>query len=276
MKAGVGGIIHSDEKLDKYKFTDKEIEAVKGQLGCASNDAFILVVAPKDKAQKAITAALDRASMLKNGVLGEVRKPNADGTTSFMRPIPGAARMYPETDVLPIRPDTSNIKLPELLEEKEKRYVKDFNLAKDLAHSLARSDKFLLFEQSTKDFTNVKPAFIGETLISLPKTLKRKHNINTDNIKNSDFIGIFKRLDSGELTKDPIEDILISLAKGNKVDYKKYAPLTDAELEQELRRILKESKELAFNAIMGKAMGTLKGKAEGKKIVDMLQRLTDK
>ena len=33
----------------------------------------------------------------------EVRKAEPDFSTSFLRPLPGSARMYPETDVLPVR-----------------------------------------------------------------------------------------------------------------------------------------------------------------------------
>ncbi|MFC1722836.1 Glu-tRNA(Gln) amidotransferase subunit GatE [Nanoarchaeota archaeon] len=273
VKAGVGGIIHSDEKLEKYKFSEDEIKAVKKNLGCNKKDAFILVVAEKPDAEKAIRAALDRASLLKKGVLMEVRKPNPDGTTSFMRPMPGAARMYPETDVPPIRPDLTNIELPELIEDKIKRYRSEFKLSPDLARDIARSNH-LLFEESVAKFKNIKPAFIGETIISLPKTIKRKQNLDTDKIKDQDFRGIFTRLDDGRLTKDSIETILIELAKGKGVIYENFAPLSDKDLETEIGRILKESKELKFNILVNKVMGSLKGKAEGKKIIDMLKKLT--
>src|SRR6267143_5511749 len=33
----------------------------------------------------------------------ETREPRPDGTTVYSRPLPGKARMYPETDVPPIR-----------------------------------------------------------------------------------------------------------------------------------------------------------------------------
>jgi glutamyl-tRNA(Gln) amidotransferase subunit E len=259
--------------MDKYRFTQDEVSAVRKDLGCSEKDAFILVVAPKAKAEKAIAAALDRASLLKKGVLREVRKPNPDGTTSFMRPMPGAARMYPETDVPPICVDAGGIELPELLEQKQMRYQKEFGLSSDLSKAMTRSDLFPLFESSVERFRNIKPAFIAETLVSTPKTLRRKHNVEIDNIKESDFIDIFSRLDSGKLTKGAVEDILISIAKGKPVDYGVYSPLSDEELESEIRSVLKESKGIEFNAVVGRVMGALKGRAEGRKIIEMLKRL---
>ena len=51
----------------------------------------------------------------------------------------------------------------------------------------------------------------------------------------------------------------------------KYELLSDMELFEELDAIVKESGEIAFNALIGKAMSKLKGKADGKKIVEMLE-----
>ena len=71
--------------------------------------------------------------LIKGGkkVESEVRKANADGTTSYMRPMPGAARMYPETDVKIISIDKKmlkSIKKPELISEKVLKLEKNFGL----------------------------------------------------------------------------------------------------------------------------------------------------
>ncbi len=275
-KAGVGGLIHSDENLEKYNFSSEEIASLRSSLGIGEDDkadAFILVVDKAEKAEHAIMAAIDRANLLKGGVLKEVRKPNPDGTTSFMRPMPGAARMYPETDVPPIKPDLSGIELPELLEDKMSRYISEFGLAKDLARALTRSGQFALFEEAVRDFKNIKPAFIAETLVSIPKNIKRKYGVDPDRILDDDFREIFSRLDSGRLAKGSLEDIMLSLAKGEPVDYDIFVPLSDEELESAIKDLLKESEGLEFNVIINKVMGSLRGKAEGKKIIDMLKRL---
>ena len=270
-KTGIGGIIHSDEDLKKYNFSDKEIEAVKKELS-VKDEAFVVIVAEKNTAEAAMKHVVERAKVCLTGVPREVRKANPDGTTTYMRPMPGAARMYPETDIPPIRPDVKGIVLPELLTEKKERF-KEIGLAEDLARDISKSGKNAVFEGFVSKFSNVKPAFIAETMISTPKNLKRKYNVETSSIKDSDFENIFSLLDSGKISKDAIEEILVKICKGEKVDYTKYAPMKDSELEAELKKIVKESKELEFNALVGKAMGTLKGRAEGKKIIEMLKKL---
>ncbi|MEM4359985.1 MAG: Glu-tRNA(Gln) amidotransferase subunit GatE, partial [Candidatus Bilamarchaeaceae archaeon] len=99
--AGVKGIIHSDEQMEKYGLTPQEIEGVRSALEMAENDAFVLVVAESERAKRALDKVCERASM--NYIPSETRRANPDGTTSFIRPMPGSARLYPETDIPPIR-----------------------------------------------------------------------------------------------------------------------------------------------------------------------------
>ncbi|MEK6845750.1 MAG: Glu-tRNA(Gln) amidotransferase subunit GatE, partial [Nanoarchaeota archaeon] len=138
---GVGGMIHSDEDLSKYKFSEAEIREIKQKLNVQASDAFIIIADQEEKARKGIQAALQRAELqFKVAVPREVRKANPDATTSYMRPLPGAARMYPETDVPLIRPDLKNIQIPETLEEKFLRYQKQLGLSKDLAWGILAVD----------------------------------------------------------------------------------------------------------------------------------------
>jgi glutamyl-tRNA(Gln) amidotransferase subunit E len=273
VKTGIGGIIHSDEDLGKYKFSLAETGGVEKALGRKEGDAFVIIVSDAGVAEAAMKHVLARAEMCLDGVPREVRKANPDGTTTYMRPMPGAARMYPETDIPPIRPDVSGIEVPELLTEKKARFKEKHKLAEDLARDLSKSGKHDLFEDFASRFGNVKPAFIAETMISLPKNLKRKFNVDISALSDSDFEKIFSMLDSGEITKDSVEEILLAVCKGEEVDYSKYAPLSEAELEKEIADILKESSGLEFKAVIGKVMGTLKGRADGKKIMEMLKKL---
>ncbi|MBI5880948.1 Glu-tRNA(Gln) amidotransferase subunit GatE [archaeon] len=270
-KTGIGGLIHSDEDLKKYNFSDKEIENVKKELS-VKDEAFVIIVAEKKTAESAMQHAIERSKMCLNGVPREVRRANPDGTTTYMRPMPGAARMYPETDIPPIKPDVKGIEKAELLTEKKERF-KEIGLAEDLARDISKSGKNAVFEGFVEKFSNVKPAFIAETMISMPKNVKRKYNVDVSLVKDSDFEKIFSLMNDGKLSKDSIEEIMLKICKGEKIDYSKYAPMKEAEIEAELKKIIKESKELEFNALVGKAMGSLKGRAEGKKIIEMLKRM---
>ncbi|MFH1063839.1 MAG: Glu-tRNA(Gln) amidotransferase subunit GatE [Candidatus Woesearchaeota archaeon] len=272
VKAGIGGIIHSDEDLAKYKFSSAELQGLKKKLGVV-DEGFAIIVSGKAQGETAMGHVIERARLCLSGVPREVRKANQDGTTSYMRPMPGAARMYPETDIPPIRPDVSGIELPELLTEKKDRFKEKHNLAEDLARDLSKSGKHEVFEDFTERFGNVKPAFIAETMISAPKNLKRQYNVDVSALSDAHFEKIFGLLDTGKLTKDSVEEILLTICRGDPVDYSKYAPLSDVELEAEIKKIVKQSGVIEFKILIGKVMGALKGRAEGRKIMEMLKKL---
>jgi len=94
---GVRGLVHSDESMEKYGFSDDEITELRVALSLKQEDAFLLVVADEKKARAALSAAFARA--INFTIIEETRRANPDGTSSYMRPLPGRARMYPETDV---------------------------------------------------------------------------------------------------------------------------------------------------------------------------------
>ncbi len=102
--AGVRGVFHSDE-LPAYGIEEEHVEAVRNQLKLRSDDAFVLCLAPSWQARLALESVGRRARLAFHRIPQEVRnvvvKKGApdDGTTTPMRPLPGGARMYPETDV---------------------------------------------------------------------------------------------------------------------------------------------------------------------------------
>ncbi len=270
---GFGGIIHSDENLEKYKFSKKEIDQVKAKLNIKDNDAFILTVGDKTKAETMINHALiPRINQTLQGIPKEVRKPNADGTTTYMRPMPGSSRMYPETDIKIEKPDIKHIKMPELIEEKITRFTK-LGLGKDLATLVAKSEVANTFEVFVKEFKNIKPAFIAETFLSTTREIKRKYNVDTDKLTKTEFKEIFKALDKGQISKDSVMTILIDYCKGEFKSMDSYKLIDDKTLEKELKVIIKENEKLPFNAIIGKAMGKFKGKADGRKVMEILKKL---
>lgn len=103
-RAGVKGIIHSDE-LPGYGIEEKHVESIKRKLGTGENDAFVLCIAPEWQARLSLDAVLARARMAYHRIPKEVRNvvlkkgQPVDGTTMPLRPLPGGARMYPETDI---------------------------------------------------------------------------------------------------------------------------------------------------------------------------------
>jgi glutamyl-tRNA(Gln) amidotransferase subunit E len=272
--AGVGGIFHSDE-LPKYGITEDQVEGVKETLKCKDLDAFVLVATTGKQAEKALDAVFERALDTLNGIPGEVRRANEDGTTTFLRPMPGAARLYPETDCIPISPDTKNIILPELLKDKSARFKDKHNLGHDLATAITKSPKHDLFEKFVDRFTNIKAAFIAETLLTAEKQIKKHHNKEVE-LKDSDYEDLFIHLNAGKITKDSVIEIL---SKTNEKPIQdiivEYELMDDQQLEKEVKMILDQNSSQAPNAIIGKVMAQLRGKADGKKIVEMVRKISN-
>lgn len=271
-RAGVKGLFHSDE-LPKYGITENEVESIRKEAGCGKKDAFIIVAAKEHQARLALEAARNRAQEAIKGVPKEVRRANPDGTTTFMRMMPGAARMYPETDVLPIQLTKNRLKveLPELISDRIKRYEKQ-GLGKDLARLVAKTGRGPLFDEIVKKCKKVKPTYIAETISGAAKTIQREFGVEISPT-DKDFVELFNALEKGKIAKESALEILKE-NKPVKELLRKYKTLSEAEIKKVLKEVISENKDMPFNALIGKAMAKLRGKAPGKKIVELLKKLT--
>ena len=102
--AGVAGIFHSDE-LPAYGIEQNQVDLIQSKLALVENDAFVLCAAPEWQADLALESVIKRVRQSYHRISQEVRNvvirkgAPEDGTTTAMRPLPGGARMYPETDI---------------------------------------------------------------------------------------------------------------------------------------------------------------------------------
>lgn len=188
-----------------------------------------------------------------------VRKAESDGTTSFLRPMPGSARMYPETDVIPEKPGKIKVEDIELIEDKIKK-VEELGIDKDLAKHVVKQEKDKFVIEQTERNKNLKPTFIAETVTNYENT-------------EEDFDIILNYINEEKIAKESIEEILKN-KKPVKDIISDYELMPDEELEKELKNIFSENKDMPFNALIGKAMGKLRGKASGRKIAEILKKLT--
>ncbi|HLC67161.1 MAG TPA: Glu-tRNA(Gln) amidotransferase subunit GatE [Candidatus Nanoarchaeia archaeon] len=209
--------------------------------------------------------------LIKQGkkIVQEVRKAEQNFSTSFLRPMPGAARMYPETDVRPSKPGATAVGKIELLEEKAEK-LKILGIGADLANATVKLGRADFVLSLAAQYSSVKPAFIAETLISTPGTIKRKENVDC-NPRDADWHTLFAALAQGKIAKDAICPILLDFGRTGKMEFTKYALLSDKELEIAIKKIIAENKSIPPNALIGKVMGQLRGKADGQKIIEKLK-----
>jgi glutamyl-tRNA(Gln) amidotransferase subunit E len=263
---GTKGMIHTDEDLSKYRL-EKEF----GKLNKKEEDLIIIISEKEEVAKKAVDAVYERALYCLIGIPEETRIPNHnDATSSYARPLPGAHRLYPETDVPNIvvtKKMIESIKLPELVNEKIERLSKTYKLDKSIAKEIIREGYD--FERYVKRFRNIEASFIARFLIEMPKEIKKRFE---KEIVIEDYAEILEKYNRSEISKDGVFEILVASAEGKKIDLSKYSVLNDAELEREIKEIMSKNKGLPLNAMIGKVMEKLRGKADGKKIVDILKK----
>ncbi|MFH1247353.1 MAG: Glu-tRNA(Gln) amidotransferase subunit GatE, partial [Candidatus Micrarchaeota archaeon] len=201
--AGVNGVIHSDEPLDKMGISEEEQKNLRELLNCSSEDAFVICVESEKIGRKALEAVFDRAAQAVNGVPKETRKPEGE-LTRFMRPLAGSSRMYPETDALTtiIKPiDLANLKEIESPTQKVKRYTQ-MGLNEQLANRMASNAKFQLFEkivQTTKCDASTAAVTILETITSL-----RREGFKIDEVSDEKILTALAEYGEGTIAKPGI------------------------------------------------------------------------
>jgi len=258
------GIIHSDEDLEKYKLNN-EFRKMREKLKAKDEDAVLIIAG--DNPEKAMEAVKKRAGQCSIGVPEETRV--ADGVGSkYTRPLPGSERMYPETDIPPIvinREVLESIEIPETLEERERALQKI--LPKELARQIINSDYLEIFEEIDGD-----PILAATTLTSTITDLKRK-GFRIEKIHKKDFVEIFELVKKKEISKDSVPSALEMVINGNKNEIKKTLGLMDdEEMEKIVKDIIKKNKDLNEKALMGLAMEKLRGRAEGKRVMEIVRK----
>ncbi|MDD5317812.1 MAG: Glu-tRNA(Gln) amidotransferase subunit GatE [Candidatus ainarchaeum sp.] len=174
---GVGGIIHGDEDMKKYGISEGEVKALREAAGAGAGDAWVLVAGPEPAARNAAAAAFGRAMQALRGVPEETRKVVNDVQTAYMRPLPGGARLYPETDLPPVRVSRARIEklesvLPEMPEETLAWLKKTLN--SDLAEKMARSQRLPLFRRALDEVKGADATLVAATLEETLTNLKRE------------------------------------------------------------------------------------------------------
>ena len=207
----LGGLLHSDE-LPGYGITAEEVRDVAGRIGV---DSFVLLMGVEEKElEEAARIVADRLNMAPLGVPEETRAANPDGTTKFLRPRPGAARMYPETDLPPIKITFELVKKAEevarvSLEGKLNELV-SMGLSRDLALQLIKSPHLEKFDEYVERFKSVPPQLIATILLNVARALSREGVEVTE----EKLISVFEALDRWVITKEAVEDVLRNMKPG--------------------------------------------------------------
>ncbi|WP_148414280.1 Glu-tRNA(Gln) amidotransferase subunit GatE [Haloferax sp. KTX1] len=277
---GAGGIFHTDE-LPAYGVTEAEVEALRDAVDAGPEDAVAIVADDPETADLAIDAVAERAAVAIEEVPEETRGANDDGTTRYLRPLPGAARMYPETDVLPVDLDTSDVETPELLTEKVDRYQAEFGLDAGLAEQVAYGRKMPLFEEAVD--AGIDATFAAGLLESTLTELRRD-DVAVSELTDDHLLAVMHLVEDGDLAKEGVNDVLATIAADpsltaeEAVEEAGLSGVSEDEVREAIAEVVERNADQveqqgmgAFSALMGEAMGALRGKADGEVVSDVLR-----
>jgi len=269
--------------------TEESIESIAGNrirkaVNATSRDALILVWGNKKDVLNAVEEIKIRAKEATMGVPSETRQAMADGTNGFERILPGADRMYPDTDLPPLEITEKHIdklkfNVPEQLWKREKKYRK-MGVPDHLIIKIASSPKAAIFEYVTN---KIKIAPILAARIIFEKTTEWKRSgLNIENITNETWKDFFKCVLKYPALAEVSDRIFINLLTDDKSHVKdeigKYtkATFSDAEIKQIINESLNDdinkniSDYLIHKQIMGKVMKQLRGIVRGKIVSDKI------
>ncbi len=308
---GLKGIIHSDEDMETYTFKKSEITALKKVLNIKepekkkekkkeegeksdanaenekAGDAFIMVVASEEKAKKALKIAIDRIRMAIGGVPNETRKALENYNTIFIREMHGGARLYPDTDSMPISLSKNYFKelskgLPEYPWVMAERIREKYEVDDVLTENIILHGFGPFFEEIVSKF-KVSPTLVATTLLETLKSIRRD-GLDSDSIKNSHLRDLFEFIHKGEIAKEAIEDVLRTIAETPSIsvaDAKgklELEAVSLVELDKTIKEIIaknevliKEKGDRALKPLMGEVMKIMRGKIDGKVVHDKLQ-----
>lgn len=190
----------------------------------------------------------------------EVRRAKDDGTTEFLRPMPSAERMYPETDLELLKISKERINeakkfLPKIASE-HKKYLQEFGLNDELISLVLKQNKiedFKYLSNITKNYNLIAKALTIYPKLDIEIIESILQNVEDNKISENDVKLIMGRVASGESLEEAM--------KKEKID-----------VREEVKKLLDEKPNLSANAYMGLMMAKFKGRISGKEVMDEIKK----
>jgi len=210
-----------------------------------------------------------------NESIKEVRKSNPDGSTSFLRPLPGRARMYPETDLelLKISRDLINeVKknLPKLKSE-HKSYLDEFGLNDELVKLVLSGGKVEEFKSLLEVLEN--PQLVAKTLTVFQKEIVSKGAKSSEEVSdilNQDVLEKILSSVGEKISENDVKIVLEKIVQGKTLE--EAMEKEEVDLDEEVKLIMKTKPDLSKNAYMGLLMQKFKGKVSGNEVMGALKK----
>lgn len=262
-KYGINGLIHTDEDIEGYGL-EEEFEELADTFKRENGDVLAVMAGPKQKVRAAAKSVRDRAEKIYMGeVPEETRNAEQDFTSSYLRPLPGSARMYPETDIRPVNITDEKVEeidqnLPDTLEERRERYAED--IGEELAKQITGSRKLNTFEELRENH-DMKTA--ANLLVNTLPQLE-DDGVEIDRLSTDDLSYLLEALENDEIKSGEIEKaVKLSVKHGpeNAVEEIQENRVSEDEIREAVQEVISEKQgmieeqgEHAQGALMGLVM----------------------
>jgi len=274
----IPNLIHSDSKGESI--ASQEWKKIKRYVRSNKNDTLVLVWGTELDTETAVNEIITRAREAAIGIPSETRQALSDGTNGFERILPGADRMYPDTDLPPKKIEAKKLNeikkwLPDKFWERQKWY-EELGIPIDTIEELSISKFASLFKKVVLEW-KLDPTLVAVVLIQFPKRIKRE-GMDSKTISESMLHEILYEYKLGNITKDSLLNILkMSVEVG--AFSKNIIPdkLSISDLEMAIKNELKKNENSKFSNtakkkhfIVGQLMYELRGKLPATMVAEQL------
>jgi glutamyl-tRNA(Gln) amidotransferase subunit E len=208
------------ESLDPI-LSDNDWDQVRILFKASADDAQIVFWGPEGDHKTALEVIEERCIMAFSGVPNETRKALDDGTTIFERVLPGADRMYPDTDSKPIPLENSHIKklgedLPSQVIERYQQ-LKTWGVPEDCYHYLFTHNLYPVIEKIIKDLGQ-DPKAIGGVFGHLLKYIEGHYQKSPD-FSYDRIYDLYKYVKDSKLDAEIVKIMLPVVYQYPKMDF---------------------------------------------------------
>ena len=277
-------LIHSDAASEFL--TGGVWQRLRKKTKARPDDALVIVWGSEEDVRCACAEITIRAHEATEGVPSDTRQALKNGTNGFERVLPGAERMYPDTDLPPLaiaedRLENIRAWLPEPVWDRETRY-REMGVPDELVETLSISPRADLFDRIVKDL-KVDPVFAAVLLVQTLKAFGRE-GLDTDRLDDTELWAVLEAHASGRLAREGVagtirrlfeEDDLEAILAGHGP-----ADPSAAEVDECVADALRAAERASFKTadarrrhLMGTVMARLRGRVAGRVLAEKIDAL---
>jgi glutamyl-tRNA(Gln) amidotransferase subunit E len=212
-------MVHSEMFEDTVG--NEKWEKFRSKMKSREDDAQLIFWGPEEDIKTGLETIEERCLMAFKGIPNETRKSFEDGTTIFERVLPGADRMYPDTDTAPIPLEDSYIeelskRLPVLVSGRIDQLMK-WNIPTDAFTYILKNNLVPLIEKVQNDL-KISPKFTGILLAHTLKNLSGKYPL-LPGFTFEHVYGLLKFIRENNLELSIAKRMLVHLYQHPKMDF---------------------------------------------------------